>query len=217
LQRHAAAQPIDEDAGDPRTFFRLAGLALDDRGQDQRLPRVGERQVGGAVRPGLGQGAVHRRIGATHDGGARLAPFEGVGLGQQIALVELGDVPRQALDAFQQGADLVRAEPLGDRQAALHRAFLAQDAQHLGQRGCGGKGEFRGAQRAGIAGQPGRRGEGSRVADHAAFQQRLRDALGAAAGDDDLHGLGKRARARIGPPGGRGGKTAGQQQDEKED
>ncbi len=201
LQRHVAAQAIDEDTGDARTFLGLAGLALDDRGQHQRLARGGQRQVGRARRPGLGQRAVHRGVGAAQDGRARLAVLEGVGLGQDVALAEGRGFAGETLGALEQGADLVGGQALGDGQAPLHGPRLAQDAQHLVERGAGGKGEFRGAQRALGARQPGGEREGARVADDAAFGQRAGDPLGAAARDDELGRFRERTGCGVGVPG----------------
>ena len=87
------------------------------------------------------------------------------------ALADLGHVAGQAFGAFDQGADLVGRQALGDGQAALHGAFLAQDAQHLGQRGAGREDELGRAQRPAVTGDPCGEGEGARVADGAAFVQ----------------------------------------------
>jgi len=108
-------------------------------------------------------------------------------------------------------------ETFGNGQATLHRARLTQDLQHLLKRHGGGEGELGGAQRALSAGEPGRRGEGPRIGDDAPLRQRLGDALRAAARDDHLRRLGKRAGIRIGAPGRRRAQPAGNQQHQEED
>src|SRR2546430_9857088 len=50
LQAHALAQPVDEHSGDPRPLALERGLLLDHGGEDQRLVRRAERQLGAALR-----------------------------------------------------------------------------------------------------------------------------------------------------------------------
>jgi hypothetical protein len=57
--QHAAAQAIDEDAGDMGSLRRQRGLLLHDRGQHQRLVDAVAGQIGGPLRPELGEGPAH--------------------------------------------------------------------------------------------------------------------------------------------------------------
>ena len=61
LQPHAALQAVDEHRRDQRAVGRRAGFLLDDRREDQRLVRRGERQVGRAARPRGVEPLVQRR------------------------------------------------------------------------------------------------------------------------------------------------------------
>ena len=198
MQRHVPPQPVDEDAGDPGAFLRLAGLALDDAGQHQRLPRGGERQALGACGPGLGQRAGHRLLRTAEDGGARLAMGIGVGLRQHRPLGDCRRLARKRLGAVQQCGDLARQQALGDGEAALHRAPLAQDREHVRKARPGGDGEFGAADRSLAARDPGREREGARVLDNAVAFEDLRRRRDPAARHHDLHGCRERAGALVG-------------------
>ena len=83
MQQHAAAQAIDEDAGDMGSLRRQRGLLLHDRGQHQRLVDAVIGQIGGPLRPELGERLAHGLGHAIDHDHARLAPGIEIGLRQQ--------------------------------------------------------------------------------------------------------------------------------------
>ena len=111
LQPHAFAQAVDEHAGDLRPLALERRLLLDHGGEGQRLVRRVVRQPWAALRPGVGEHALHAVVGEREDRNVRGVGGKSIGIGEELALGTHPGVPEGAHD--------------GDR------ALAAQRMQHV--------------------------------------------------------------------------------------
>ena len=121
LQPHTQSQPVDEYRGDFRPLILTTGLLFDDRGQDQRLIRIGERQIRGTTAPGRVQLRLHALVSALQYAPVGGTGSEAVGVGKKSSL---GGLARMAQRLHQ----LLRRQPA---QLVRHVRMRIQRGAHL--------------------------------------------------------------------------------------
>ena len=125
-------KPVDEDRRHARAFLRLAGLLLDDRGENDELLGRPHRQVGHAPLPDLLQHPLLLALHALDHLLARRSAREAVAFRQQRALARnVLDIAGEDLALQETAHDLLRGQSLGKRDGVLNDLAFHHGLDHV--------------------------------------------------------------------------------------
>ena len=136
LQLHLLLQPIDEHGGNARALFGLAGLPLDQRGENNELIRRLQRQIGRVVVPDVLKQVLLCLLHALDDLLAGDAAGEIVRVGEQAPFArDFLDVPGQDVVVQEARDDLLGGQAFRDGELMRHHPALDDGRHHVAQAG----------------------------------------------------------------------------------